>query len=38
MEYWIQKGVITSRGEGTNLMNLLQSIGIVRNCNSRRSQ
>lgn len=38
MEYWIQKGVITSRGEGTNLMNLLQSIGIVRNCNSKRSQ
>lgn len=37
MEYWIQKGIITSRGEGTNLMYLLQSTGIVRNCNSRNS-
>lgn len=34
IEYWIQKGIVASRGEGSNLMDHLISHRIVRYCSS----
>lgn len=32
IEYWLQQKIVSSRGEATNLIHLLRSLGIIRGC------
>lgn len=37
IEYWLQQKIVSSRGEASNLIHLLRSLGIIRGCRSLRS-